>query len=145
MNDTLRAYFITLALFAPAALMAQDPANWRRLYSPDMVCMPLEDFHTVAAKRAVADQLSRERAWVLLQQKGAIENLQRQVRLCDENIDDLNTVMDLQEGRLAECQDANIQLQTKLAKARQWSTVGKVSVALVGIAVVGYTVGQIAP
>ena len=110
-----------------------------------MVCMPLEDLHIIAAKRAVADELSRERAWVLLQHQKAVEGLKLQCKLCDEQVADLTAVIRAERGERQVVIDANRDLQARAGGMRAWATVGKVSVVLVGVAVVGGVVGQLVP
>lgn len=135
----------TLALWAMlAAGLCHGQDGWR-LVRPDMVCMPLEELHLIHAKRSVADELLRERAWVLLEQRKAIDNLRRQLALCDDTVADMGTLLNACNADRSLWQDANIRLQRRADRLRGWATVGKVGVAVVGVAVVGWGVGQVMP
>lgn len=127
---------MTRAIAIMLVLLSTTAHAQIRLYNPDTVCIGLDDFHMIAAKRAVADSLNRARARLLVQQDAAIANLRRQLALCDESIGDLKTVIQDDARRLQMCHDQVMAAQVKLGKQRGWATVGKVGVGLVSLTLV---------
>ena len=139
------AFSMLLGWTLPQQSYSQTPSSRIRLYDPDTVCMSLHDFHTIAAKRAVSDSLSRARARLFVQQNDLISALYKQVDACSK---ENNTIMTQWEVDKRDCEDvltANQDLQIKLAKARQWSTIGKVQTGLISLVVIAVVVSAIAP
>jgi len=137
------AFSVLLALTLPHRSFSQTPSKRIRLYDPDTVCLSVMDFHLIAAKRAVADSLSRARAWVLVRQQDAIEALKEQVSLCDKQTKSLSMQIVQERRDCQEILDANMQLQIKLGKQQSWATVGKVGVVLVSMVTIGVILDQI--
>ena len=136
--------FLGIMAAMPLVLSAQtDARNWRKLGGE--VCMPLEELHIIAAKRAVSNELNIERARIMVRQSQAIENLQRQLDLYREAEQDL---MDLTADAFAKRDfvlDANIDLQRKLGKQTGWATVGKVGTVMVGCGLIITALSLVTP
>jgi hypothetical protein len=107
--------------------------------------MSLYDFHTIAAKRAVADSLSRARARIFIQQNDLISALNKQIDACSK---ENKTILSQWEMDKEDCEDvltANQQLQVDLAKSKQWSTIGKIQTGVLCLAVVAIVVTAVVP
>ncbi len=131
-----------VAVFVPSTVFSQTRSRIS-LYNPDTVCLALDDFHFIAAKRAVADSLSRARARILVQQRDAIDNLSMQLAQYSKNEKTLLSSIDSCEENFLDAVSANQELQIKTAKLKGWATIGKVGVCLISFSAVVIGITQI--
>lgn len=104
---------------------------------------PYESFKLIASYRIFERDYRRFAVYEINERKREADKLRSALLSCRQTVHANEETIELLKESIGVYQEANIMISEKNAKLRQWATIGKISVCLTTIVVVGVVADQL--